>query len=322
MGVLDFLRDAIQPAVAARSGYLAGQSAEVDKQRAQAIQDAALKRQSLLDQIKAQVDQSTIDRNDAQATRDARAPVAPKVHYTPQKAADGTIQMINDSDPHDVQEARGEDGNPIIAAKTPEAPHTITTTKGILQYDPDTGKYVPTGFMPPPRASDSTQELGKAKTALDIIKDGMPRPSKVAKTIPPTSSELQTALADPKNGGKDVAALKTELSKPNPAYTAAVTDSTTYDRNQYQPARQRVLDLTGASKTTASPVAAAAPSKPMIDPKQSAAMQSEFDASSTNLNAVLNSSAPKAVKDQARALYDQQQSSIAKKYGVTTGSQP
>jgi hypothetical protein len=56
MGLLDFLKAAAMPAMAARSGYAEGQDQEVDHQ-------AAVQRQSTMDKLKAAMDQSTIDEN-------------------------------------------------------------------------------------------------------------------------------------------------------------------------------------------------------------------------------------------------------------------
>lgn len=67
MGILDYLRAAIEPAAAARVGYNQGQEREQDKRRQTAIQDQALNRQSLLDQITAELHKSQIDENAARA---------------------------------------------------------------------------------------------------------------------------------------------------------------------------------------------------------------------------------------------------------------
>ena len=82
MGLLDTLREAggfaraaIQPAAAVRSGYLQGEQVKSERERADAIRNAQLQRQSYLDELKATLDASTIDRNTAQADRARRAPV-------------------------------------------------------------------------------------------------------------------------------------------------------------------------------------------------------------------------------------------------------
>src|ERR1700743_2464259 len=61
MGLLDVLRMAVPDIAAARTGYLQGQDQEEDKQR-------GMQRQSMLDQLKAAMDQSTIEENRARAS--------------------------------------------------------------------------------------------------------------------------------------------------------------------------------------------------------------------------------------------------------------
>jgi hypothetical protein len=72
MGVLDFLRGAIEPTAAARAGYLQGEEVARERTRAEQMQDATLKRQGILDQMKANLDRSTIAKNNAQATKAAQ----------------------------------------------------------------------------------------------------------------------------------------------------------------------------------------------------------------------------------------------------------
>jgi hypothetical protein len=76
MGLMDLISAAVPGAIAARSGYLQGQDQEQDKQN-------GLKRQSLLDQMKQKMDQSTMDeqsargdyyRGIANAKQDAESP--------------------------------------------------------------------------------------------------------------------------------------------------------------------------------------------------------------------------------------------------------
>jgi hypothetical protein len=56
-----------------------------------------------------------------------------------------------------------------------------------------------------------------------------------------------------------------------------------------------------------------------LAPNQTAAMQSEFDAASQDLQTLLNSNAPPEIKARARALYDAHQRDVARKYGATGG---
>jgi hypothetical protein len=69
MGVFDFLRAAIAPAAEARAGYLHGEEVKAERDRTQQLQDTQLKRQGLLDQLKANLDASTARRNNAQADK-------------------------------------------------------------------------------------------------------------------------------------------------------------------------------------------------------------------------------------------------------------
>jgi hypothetical protein len=80
MGLLGTLLSAFPGVAAARTGYLQGQDEEADKQR-------ALKRQSLIDQMKQSMDQSTIDENHARAD-----------YYRNGGAAGDDVQYVKGSD--------------------------------------------------------------------------------------------------------------------------------------------------------------------------------------------------------------------------------
>lgn len=123
MGLLDVLRAAVGPAAAARTGYLTGQEQGRDKRRKEQRDDAAIERQSRLDQMKAMLDQSNIDENRSQAEYNRRRP----------------------------------------AAGSTTAPRTINTTEGILQWDAAQGKYVPTGHKAPIPASERNAPKREAR---------------------------------------------------------------------------------------------------------------------------------------------------------------
>jgi hypothetical protein len=72
MGVLDFVRAAIQPAAAARVGWLQGEHAADEENKKDALLAATQRRQGILDQLKANVDNSTIAKNNAQAKKSAQ----------------------------------------------------------------------------------------------------------------------------------------------------------------------------------------------------------------------------------------------------------
>jgi hypothetical protein len=313
MGVFDFLRAAIAPAAAARTGYVEGQELETDRKRTQAIQDAALKRQSVLDQLKASVDKSNIDRNNALADRYNRTPATQQ-----RPSTIDTDQGIMQWDP-ETQSYKATGFKAPTKTTGSDTPHTINTDQGIMQWDPITKTYKPTGFKSPPKkgtgAGSSAQDRLDAKTALDEAEKDTPRPSKTPAEI--TNPDVLNAKP-----GTDVKKLPIRI--PNPARAKVEADSIAYDDSTLKPLRQHLIDVTvgdkvklgGAPSAGASNASRASTSTPLSSDDMTA-MQSEFDEASANLNAVLNSAAPKAVKDQARALYNQQQTSIAKKYGAT-----
>jgi hypothetical protein len=313
-GIVDYLRAAIQPAAAARAGYLEGQSLERDKQRAERIQDTALKRQSVLDQIKASVDSSTITRNRAQADRYGRMnTAAPKATYQRGVDEDGTVWDINVNDPSDVKPVMVNGRQMKQPKRAPAAtpgPSTITTSKGIMLWNPAKKKYEPTGYEAPPRSTTGAdaQERLDAKTALDEATKDVPRPSKVPANVL----------------GKDAKGRATMV--PNPDVAKVTSDSLGYETNTLKPLRQHLLDVTVGDKVKlgkpdgGSGTADLTKTRYRQTREQSAAMKADYDSASSDLKAVLNSNAPDKVKAQARALYDQQQANITKKYGAASGS--
>lgn len=113
MSYLDVLKSVVQGGAAARTGYLTGQDQERDKVRQEARQDAAVKRQSRLDEIKAVLEQSQAAENSAQAEWYRKRDTTPKA----------------------------------------ETPHFQAAEEGLLRWDPEQKKLVPTGFHPPERAA-------------------------------------------------------------------------------------------------------------------------------------------------------------------------
>ncbi len=302
MGIFDLVRAAVQPAAVARAGYLQGQTAQIDKNRKQEIENAAIKRQGLLDQIKATLDASMIKRNNATADR-AERPVAPT-----RPATINTDQGIMQWDPATGTYKPTGFKAPPKSSGVSETPHTIRTSKGIMMWDKDSRSFKPTGYESPPTSgtSASAQERLDAKTALDEAEKLHPRPSKVP---------AQTLGTDAK-GRKVIVA--------NPARDRAVADSVAYEESTMKPLRQHLLDVTVGDKVKTGGSRTSTPAKPKYSQSASTnrAMAEEFEAASADLTAVLNSAAPKIVKDQARALYDRQQKAIAEKYGATSGSSP
>ncbi len=331
-GLLGFLRAAIAPTADAVAGLDAGQQAQQDRNRAIAMQNAELQRQGTLDQLRASVDASTINRNNAQADRYDRMQTTgtPDTYDAVNNAADGTLYLRNRRDPSDIQQAVDPSTGQPIKLRQPagpsQAPHTINTSKGIMQWDPQTQTYKPTGFQAPPRATRSagaggetpSQQRLAVKTAYDEALKELPRPSKVQPTVLGT---------DPKTGRVTMV--------PNPDFAEAKTDSVNYERNTLDPLRKQLYDVTvpgvipdgdntgsGARARRAGTASAAAtPAKPQLSDAQRTQMQQAYDLAAQQYKSIVdNADAPPEVKEQAQKAYNARVASIAKQYGTSAGT--
>src|SRR5438874_678727 len=101
MGLLDFLRAAIQPAAEARAGYLQGEEVKRERERQQQLAGIQLQRQSILDQIRASVDASRAKYYDARAATQGTKPPT----YDHEIGEDGTLYLRNRNDPDDIKPA-------------------------------------------------------------------------------------------------------------------------------------------------------------------------------------------------------------------------
>src|SRR6185436_9527372 len=189
-----FIRGLIAPTAAARVGYLAGQENRRDKSRKEMLEDRALQRQSTLDEIRASLDASTIDRNAAQADRYRRMPAGPRDTYDRFTGEDGTVYERNRYNPDDIRIAKDpETGDPITGATQRQpTPHEIIDSDGYYRrWDPDKGEYVRTGIKAGSRPSaarsnsrgGTSQDRLDAKTALDEATKMTPRPSTIPQRI-------------------------------------------------------------------------------------------------------------------------------------------
>lgn len=156
MSLLDGVKAAVLGTAAARAGYLQGEDVGEEKQRRRKAEDEATERQSRLDQMKARLDAATMERERAQAD------------YYRRRPAPGT-------------------------STSTAAPKTITADEGIMRWDPDQKKFVPTGLHPPERATDRAAARTAAKEKQQGTKDAL---SGVQQQIANTRTEMHDAQSD------------------------------------------------------------------------------------------------------------------------------
>jgi hypothetical protein len=157
MSLLDIVRAAVPAVAAARVGELQGEREVEERARKRGFEDAALERQSRLDQMKAQLDQATQERERAEAD------------YYRRRPAPGT-------------------------ATSTAAPHTLSTDSGIMVWDPVSKKFKPTGFQPPERATDRAAARQASKDKAQSTKDAL---SGVGLQIRDTRAQIVDAPKDP-----------------------------------------------------------------------------------------------------------------------------
>lgn len=351
-GILNFLRGAIVPAAAARVGFLKGQEDRRVTQRAEDAQDLAQKRQGTLDQLRASMDLSTINRNNATADRARRPGNPPRDSYERFTGDDGTVYERNRFDPDDIRIARDPDGNIITGHVTepknpPREQLIVDDDDEYRRWDADKQEYVKTGVKARSRSigrsgngrggsgsGSGSKERLDAVAALEAGTKMTPRPSTVdADIINPDR------LNPPK--GVDPKTIKPMI--PNPQRAKLTADSLAYETNTLNPLRQHVIDVTVGDKVKIGgvrppgltpqqqrdssaaanrPAAPAAPrtpapekSKARVSAENQQAAQKEYDAAGAKLNAVMSSTLSPELKRQARAAYDARIAKIAKKYG-------
>jgi hypothetical protein len=269
----NIVKDVAGPAAAARTGYLEGKEQKRQRQRTERMQDEQLTyergRQSLLDQIKAEIDRSSIERNramtdwyDERSRGDtATDPVVPVVDE------DGTVRYVPRGDasgkrvPEPVVATEDEEGNqrytrrsqapgqrrPPTSSRSStdvgNAPKTRVREDGmVMQWDPENEKWFETGFKSRQATGSSgstSQSRLNAQAALNAALKGVPRPSK---TPQPSAVTLQRT-----EKGKIVPQPNPDALKPReqqPAYQTAVRDSMDYEKNVLEPLRKNLFDAT------------------------------------------------------------------------------
>jgi hypothetical protein len=257
MGLLDGLRMAIAPSIAARSGYLAGKEQRRQTQRKESIEDEERKQKSILEQIRAELERSNIKENEArtrwydQRPRGASEPLVPVVTEEGDLEYARRSQAAGQKAPQPNQMTIGPGGTPVVTprssapgkrpAPNPTNPQTrqpLTKQRADgmwMERQPD-GSWEETGVVGAKpgtsSASSASQERLKAQAAYDRGLKDIPRPSKA-----PESDEL---IRDPKTGRGIGFKPKTETD----AYKKLVKDSTEYERTTMDPLRRHLFDVT------------------------------------------------------------------------------
>lgn len=148
MSLLDFVRAAVPGAVAARVGYRAGEQERTAADIAAAKLAKAEKRQSLLDQMKDQIDQANLAKTKAET--DHLLHPAETHDYTEMGESGDTDHV----DLYDRRSGRVEHTNVPRKAPEKKAPTSRNTADGIEEWDSATGTWKLTGRKPyvaPPR---------------------------------------------------------------------------------------------------------------------------------------------------------------------------
>jgi hypothetical protein len=341
------VRAGIQPAVAARVGYLQGQDQQTDKNRQVEMQNKALERQAVLDQIKASLDASTVHRNEAYEDWLNR-----------RISGEPVVKVQDDDGKGQIYVPRSEASGravPEPPQKAAPAPKTMKDAQGALQYDPATGTWkripnvVPTPTGPGSRGgSRASQNRLNAQSALDRALKQIPHPSKEPSMI--DNPAYWNAAP-----GTNTRGVPTDI--PNPKKAQVHADSIAYERNVLEPLRKRLYDVTepdlglsgkaaggqsnlgprpsgvvnpsykpdaaareaamARDEPTAAPTSAPPP-RHTVSPEVVKSAQAEFDAASRDLQMMLSSpslGAPE--KKRAQQIYEEKIKSIASKYGLT-----
>lgn len=186
-------------------------------------------------------------------------------------------------------------------ASRAEAPHTLATDKGIMQWDTASRSFKPTGLKAPARASDAAAVRTEQRAARQQTKDAA---TGVERQIDNTRAELRDLGNDV---GLDQRQLDSATTVKKSRLDSLTKVSDSLNAEVQRPGSGAKLSAAPGSRMATLTGSTANPAQGMYD-----------DAADAYRQALREAKTP-AEKAQAKALYDRAVAAIARKHGQVKG---